>query len=158
MPPCRFAMALALAASLSPLVACGGADKSGGAATTAGKAAPAEIDAAGLKARMDAGKIALIDVRTPSEFADGHAPGAVNIPLDQLAQHRLDEVGLDMGCRMRLPRAVARLQIVDSRDDLRHQLCQCHGALRRRHTALLRVDERGTRRGIGRHPGWQPRV
>mgnify|MGYP000742730190 CR=1 FL=1 len=91
MPPCRFAMALALAASLSPLVACGGADKSGGAATTAGKAAPAEIDAAGLKARMDAGKIALIDVRTPSEFADGHAPGAVNIPLDQLAQ-RMSEL------------------------------------------------------------------
>lgn len=26
-----------------------------------------------------------VDVRTPGEFAGGHAPGCVNIPLDQLA-------------------------------------------------------------------------
>lgn len=26
-----------------------------------------------------------VDVRTPAEFAGGHAPGCVNIPLDQLA-------------------------------------------------------------------------
>lgn len=25
-----------------------------------------------------------VDVRTPSEFASGHAPGSINIPLDQL--------------------------------------------------------------------------
>ena len=25
-----------------------------------------------------------VDVRTPAEFAGGHAPGSVNIPLDQL--------------------------------------------------------------------------
>lgn len=33
----------------------------------------------------------LIDVRTPQEFADGHIPGAVNIPVDALAS-RLAEV------------------------------------------------------------------
>ncbi|MFB2580975.1 rhodanese-like domain-containing protein [Herbiconiux sp. P15] len=33
----------------------------------------------------------VIDVREPDEFASGHAPSAVNIPLSQLAQ-RLDEV------------------------------------------------------------------
>ena len=33
----------------------------------------------------------LVDVRTPAEFAEGSAPGAVNIPLDQLPQ-RLDEL------------------------------------------------------------------
>ena len=32
-----------------------------------------------------------VDVRTPSEFAGGHAPGSLNIPLDQLAR-RLGEL------------------------------------------------------------------
>lgn len=29
----------------------------------------------------------IIDVRTPGEFASGHAPGSRNIPLDQLEAH-----------------------------------------------------------------------
>jgi phage shock protein E len=33
----------------------------------------------------------LLDVRTPAEFADGHIDGAVNIPVQQLAQ-RMDEL------------------------------------------------------------------
>ncbi|HJW33542.1 MAG TPA: rhodanese-like domain-containing protein [Holophagaceae bacterium] len=33
----------------------------------------------------------IIDVRTPSEFAGGHAPGSRNIPLDQL-EARMPEV------------------------------------------------------------------
>ena len=36
----------------------------------------------------------LLDVRTPEEFARGHIPGAVNIPVDELRQ-RLDEVPRD---------------------------------------------------------------
>ena len=28
----------------------------------------------------------IIDVRTPGEFADRHVPGALNIPLDEIAQ------------------------------------------------------------------------
>lgn len=32
----------------------------------------------------------LVDVRTAQEFAEGHAPGAINIPLDQV-QKRLAE-------------------------------------------------------------------
>ncbi|NVJ21922.1 MULTISPECIES: rhodanese-like domain-containing protein [Myxococcus] len=34
----------------------------------------------------------LVDVRTPEEFAAGHLPGAVNIPVDDLSQ-RLEELG-----------------------------------------------------------------
>ncbi|NDJ61059.1 MAG: rhodanese-like domain-containing protein [Chloroflexi bacterium] len=36
----------------------------------------------------------LIDVRTPEEFASGHIPGAINIPVEELAG-RLDEVPND---------------------------------------------------------------
>lgn len=37
------------------------------------------------------GSVNLVDVRTPEEYADGHAPGFVNIPVDQLRQ-RLGEI------------------------------------------------------------------
>jgi phage shock protein E len=33
----------------------------------------------------------IIDVRTPGEYEDGHYPGAVNIPLNELPQ-RLEEL------------------------------------------------------------------
>ncbi|HLF71988.1 MAG TPA: rhodanese-like domain-containing protein [Dehalococcoidia bacterium] len=32
------------------------------------------------KDKADSGEVQLIDVRTPGEFAGGHAPGAINIP------------------------------------------------------------------------------
>ncbi|MCP3100765.1 rhodanese-like domain-containing protein [Myxococcus sp. K15C18031901] len=34
----------------------------------------------------------LVDVRSPEEFAEGHLPGAVNIPVDDLSA-RLGELG-----------------------------------------------------------------
>ncbi len=37
----------------------------------------------------------LLDVRTPAEFAEGHIPGAVNIPVDSL-HSRLSEVPSDL--------------------------------------------------------------
>ena len=36
----------------------------------------------------------IVDVRTPEEFAQGHVPGSLNIPLDQL-QARLAEIDRD---------------------------------------------------------------
>ena len=36
------------------------------------------------------GQKTCVDVRTPEEYAGGHVPGAINIPLDQV-QNRLDE-------------------------------------------------------------------
>ncbi|NOJ78319.1 rhodanese-like domain-containing protein [Myxococcus xanthus] len=49
--------------------------------------------AAGAEARrrVEAGAT-LVDVRTPEEFAAGHIPGAVNIPVDELAR-RFGELG-----------------------------------------------------------------
>lgn len=44
-----------------------------------------------LRARLDAGPLFLIDVREPREFAAGHLPGAVNIPLGELRE-RLGEI------------------------------------------------------------------
>lgn len=45
----------------------------------------------GLSAALEKGEnIAVVDVRTPGEFAQGHIPGAVNIPVDQIADRPPD--------------------------------------------------------------------
>ncbi len=44
-----------------------------------------EIKAADLKTRLDRREaVQLIDVRSPGEFAGGHIPGAVNVPINRL--------------------------------------------------------------------------
>jgi NADPH-dependent 2,4-dienoyl-CoA reductase/sulfur reductase-like enzyme/rhodanese-related sulfurtransferase len=48
-------------------------------------------DAETILDRTQSGNVFLVDVRTPTEFAQGHIPGAVNIPVDEL-RHRLDEI------------------------------------------------------------------
>ena len=48
-----------------------------------------EIDIQELESARDRG--VLIDVREPGEYAEGHVPGAVSIPMSQLA-NRLDEI------------------------------------------------------------------
>jgi phage shock protein E len=46
---------------------------------------PPLVDASTLHAQIEAGRAPLIvDVRTAGEFAEGHVPGAVNIPYDQM--------------------------------------------------------------------------
>lgn len=52
-----------------------------------------EVDVAEL-ARAHAGDAYVLDVRQPDEYEDGHVPGAVLVPLDQL-ESRLDEVPKD---------------------------------------------------------------
>jgi phage shock protein E len=42
--------------------------------------------------RLVAEGVKVVDVRTPEEFADGHVPGAVNIPYDEVGA-RLREIG-----------------------------------------------------------------
>lgn len=59
-----------------------------------------QVDADGLKAALDAGTVhLLVDVRTPEEFAAGHVPKAVNLPvgdlsarLAELAPHKAEEI------------------------------------------------------------------
>ena len=52
-----------------------------------------EIEPAEAKRRQDAGA-KLVDVREPSEWNAGHAPGATHIPLGQLPD-RLDKLPKD---------------------------------------------------------------
>lgn len=54
------------------------------------------IGAEVLKGRMDAGEdVVVIDVRTPREYDKGHVPGAVNVPLSELAA-RMNALGGDL--------------------------------------------------------------
>ncbi len=51
--------------------------------------APATIEATDLQTLMDsAAPPRILDVRTPGEFAAVHMPGAYNVPLDLLREHR----------------------------------------------------------------------
>ncbi|KXK49367.1 MAG: rhodanese domain-containing protein [Chloroflexi bacterium OLB13] len=72
------------------------------AALFAGRGAPAVetgarmLSPSGYRAQFgDNTPHVLLDVRTPAEFAEGHIPGAVNIPVDAL-QSRLSEVPSDV--------------------------------------------------------------
>ena len=67
---------------------------SGGAATTdgvGGAISPQQYVSTYVENNTDH---LLVDVRTPEEFSSGHIPGAVNIPVQELAD-RLSEVPTD---------------------------------------------------------------
>ncbi len=53
-----------------------------------------QIDVAALLTMPQAERPFLADVRTPQEFAAGHIPGAVNVPVDEL-RSRLGEIPKD---------------------------------------------------------------
>lgn len=51
-----------------------------------------DVDVTQLAADLEAKKVPLlVDVRSAAEYAGGHVPGAVNIPLDQITS-RTDEL------------------------------------------------------------------
>lgn len=53
------------------------------------------VSRSALLERIERGDAAVIDVRPPEEFAAGHVPGAVSIPLSEL-QQRLGELPTDV--------------------------------------------------------------
>ncbi|MCB9743672.1 MAG: rhodanese-like domain-containing protein [Alphaproteobacteria bacterium] len=121
--------ALSGPALLLALVACSGgaADPATQApaaeAPTEAPAAPAasgarrDVNVEALAQDKDAGSVpVLVDVRTPGEFAEGHVPGAVNIPVDELGgrlseleSHKGDEVYLICRSGSRSSRAADQL-------------------------------------------------
>lgn len=52
-----------------------------------------EIGPAELRAMLEGGKAVLIDVREAGEFATGHIPGAVNIPLSVFSPQNIPDPG-----------------------------------------------------------------
>ncbi|MBH0120741.1 rhodanese-like domain-containing protein [Rhodococcus sp. CX] len=50
---------------------------------------PTTVDPIALRELTESGKnVRIVDVRTPSEFETVHIPGAYNVPLDLLREHR----------------------------------------------------------------------
>ena len=51
---------------------------------------PAAVDPAELGELLAGGRVRVLDVRTPAEFETAHIPGAYNVPLDLLKEHRAE--------------------------------------------------------------------
>ena len=83
MPRRRLAHSIGILAVLAAASACARANAEG-----------ASVEPSELAARIASAEApAILDVRSPEEFASGHIPGAVNIPYDQLSE-RLAASGL----------------------------------------------------------------
>ncbi|UQA97380.1 ArsR/SmtB family transcription factor [Streptomyces halobius] len=61
-----------------------------------------EVGREDMLARAEAGKVVVLDVRPAEEYAAGHIPGAVSIPVDQLAERIAelpDDIEVVVYCR-----------------------------------------------------------
>jgi ArsR family transcriptional regulator len=45
------------------------------------------VSVADLAGRLREGLVTVVDVRPPEEYAAGHLPGAINVPLSQIDEH-----------------------------------------------------------------------
>lgn len=50
-----------------------------------------EVSPETVKQKLNENDAQIIDIRPPDEYADGHIPGAINIPMSQLPQ-QIDEI------------------------------------------------------------------
>lgn len=74
-------LALAMGVSGCASDSADGVSVTAGPTASAAPAAGATLDAADFAAALKSPDTAIIDVRTPAEFAEGHLPGAVNIDV-----------------------------------------------------------------------------
>ncbi|MCJ2542614.1 rhodanese-like domain-containing protein [Thermostichus vulcanus] len=76
-----------------------------------------EIDALTLKQWLDQGRVKLIDVREPSEYAEERIPGAINMPLSTFDPTQVPastpEQPVVMQCRMGSRSIQASCQLLD---------------------------------------------
>jgi rhodanese-related sulfurtransferase len=83
---------------------------------------PMKLTAMELKQRLDAGdRLQVIDVRSAGEFAAGHVPGAVNLPLEQVESRLGDLRGTDpvvLVCQSGQRAEMCKDLIEHHRDDL----------------------------------------
>lgn len=66
-----------------------------------------------LRSMLDSGGVVLLDVRPPEEFAQGHLPGAINIPAEDLERRLADlPAGADIVAYCRGPYCVLSTEAV----------------------------------------------
>ena len=82
----RTVLRAALAAALVNLLCAAGCSRSEPTPGAAAVATAPKKDPATAR-KMIAEGAAVVDVRTPGEFADEHLPGAINVPVDSLREH-----------------------------------------------------------------------
>ena len=83
---------------------------------------PADLDLESFAKAFDTGAITVVDVREPHEFAAGHIPGAVNLPMSRFDPRDLPNgkpVVLICQSGGRSRNAVQRAQAA-GRDDVKH--------------------------------------
>ncbi len=82
-----------------------------------------EVSPAELNAMLQRGDVQVVDVREPDEFAAGHLPGAINVPLSGFDVAHLPDAGgrkLVLNClggkrsAMALDRCAAAQALVDT--------------------------------------------
>jgi len=54
---------------------------------------PKDLPVSTVAALVERGEALVVDVREPQEFAAGHIPGAVNLPLSRFAPDQLPDAG-----------------------------------------------------------------
>jgi len=84
----RLVLALGLSLTALPLAA-SRTDDSASAAVMPGRVEA--VTATDLAARQARGEVLLVDVRSAEEFAAGHIPGAVNLPLESVTRASLPQ-------------------------------------------------------------------